>query len=584
MIGPSDKESSSLKNVCRQLAASPAVLVAKAAGLALAAFGIFAPTSTQTAIANGDTRTISLFHAHRRDSITVTFRRHGRYDASALSKLNYFLRDWRNNEQIRMDPRLFDVIWESYRMVGGRQPIHVLSSYRSPRTNSMLRRRSRGVAKNSQHMYGRAMDMRFPGVNMHRVREAAMKLQRGGVGWYARTGFVHLDVGSVRAWPRMSYRQLARLFPNGKTVHVASDGRTLPGYDEARALVASRNGAYVPTLAQVRERGFLERLFGWGDSGDEADQNSARRDRRRIARSAPIGATGPAASDDNNSAAFFRRDQARLTDKTKPAAKPAAAAGGSTPAKSTVRAEKIKAPPPPQRQEADAKQPALTAPLPPKRPSEVQIAALIDSAMPDTPLPPQRPEDMIVVAEKAGPLPRDSRGALAALIGSNAPGAIGSKRNLPSVITRGTAVAGHVNAPDALAFAAPLATETGRKISRGRVRKLALRRSVESAPALARAIGVRAAKRAQESGASHLVAARFDRSNFSLMTQPRRFDRALARNLLGSGIVSLRSAVRNNVDTLVFAPPESLTMRFVAPKRRAQAYQRFTALLRKTAH
>jgi len=227
---------------CTSAAVSRAGSTAGIAGLLGLALLVIAPDNTQTAVANGDTRSISLYHAHRKDSLVVTFRRNGRYVGSALRKLNYFLRDWRNDEQVRMDPRLFDVIWEAQRMVGVNGRITVLSSYRSPRTNAMLRRRSRGVAKNSQHMYGRAMDLRISGANMHRVREAAIKMQRGGVGWY-RSRFVHLDVGSVRAWPRMSYAQLTRLFPDGKTVHVARDGRTLSGYEEARRTVASRNGS-----------------------------------------------------------------------------------------------------------------------------------------------------------------------------------------------------------------------------------------------------------------------------------------------------------------------------------------------------
>ena len=485
-----------------------------------------------------------------------------------------------------MSPRLFDTIWEAYRMVGARQPVTVLSSYRSPRTNSMLRSRSRAVAKNSQHMYGRAMDMRFPGVNMHRVREAGIKLQYGGVGWYPRSGFVHLDVGSVRAWPRMSYSQLAHLFPDGKTVHVSTDGRTLPGYEEARSMVASRTGAYVPTLAQARERGFLERLFGWGDGGDEPDQNSARRDRRQVA-SAPAGRAAPAVAENNSAASFFRRDRARLAARQQPdtpapvavvaRAQPVAA---PQPDKASNRADLVKLPPPPSREAAVEKQPDFAAPLPPRRPSESQLAALIDNAVPDVPLPPQRPEDLIVVAEQTAPLPPDSRGRLAALIGSNAPGAIAAKSGLPSVITSGKPAGSASGAPDVMAFASPVVSDGPARTS-VKVRKVALRQTMPaSAPALARTIGVRAASKQRTAAApSQLVAARLDRSNFGVFTRPSKLEAAPVHTLLGPALVALRPAARSNPAVIMFGPQDSYTTQFVRQKvERVQVHQRFSAL------
>ncbi len=553
---------------CTSAAVSRAGSTAGIAGLLGLALLVIAPDNTQTAVANGDTRSISLYHAHRKDSLVVTFRRNGRYVGSALRKLNYFLRDWRNDEQVRMDPRLFDVIWEAQRMVGVNGRITVLSSYRSPRTNAMLRRRSRGVAKNSQHMYGRAMDLRISGANMHRVREAAIKMQRGGVGWY-RSRFVHLDVGSVRAWPRMSYAQLTRLFPDGKTVHVARDGRTLSGYEEARRIVASRNGSYVPTLAQVREKGFLERLLGWGDSGDEADQAQAR---RRVAR-APLGRTGVSANEENSSVNFFRRDAARrrgrgpalakVQERAKPAesAKPAEAAKPGTPIAEEKR--------------------GIPIPVPPRRPSENKIAALIQTATGNieaasAPVPPARPDKLIVVAENApeapAPIPADSRGRLAALIGLNSAGVIGAKSGLPDVITRGTAVAAHAAAPDAMAFAPPPGAKFGRARGRTLVRKLALRRSLPSTPSIARAVGMRAAT--QRAPASVLVAARFDRSNFNLLTRPESLALSPAHSLMGSSIASLRSAARHSRQTLIFAGQDRYQTRFVsvnAPRALAHA-------------
>ncbi len=244
----------------------------------VAALCALTPAATQNAIANGDTRTLSLYHTHTRESIEVTYRVNGQYDQTALNKLNWFLRDWRVDEATKMDPRLFDVVWETYRESGSREPIQIVSAYRSPKTNAMLRARSKGVAEYSQHMLGKAMDMHYTDVPMSRVREIGMKLQRGGVGYYPGNGFVHLDVGSVRAWPRMSYDQLARLFPDGKTVHLASNGQPLARYEEARAELEQRGSISIPTYAEVKSssgKGFFATLFGLKDQ-DEEDAAPAR--------------------------------------------------------------------------------------------------------------------------------------------------------------------------------------------------------------------------------------------------------------------------------------------------------------------
>lgn len=199
----------------------------------------------QTAIANGDTRTLLLHHLHTDEDITITYKRDGRYDEEALKKLDRFLRDWRKDETVHMDPRLFDVIWEVSREVGHDKPVHVVCGFRSPSTNAMLRRRSSGVAQFSQHTLGKAMDFYIPGASLEATREAGLRLQRGGVGYYPTSGspFVHLDVGSVRHWPRMSREQLVRVFPNGRTVHVPSDGQPLPGYAQALADIQKRGSS-----------------------------------------------------------------------------------------------------------------------------------------------------------------------------------------------------------------------------------------------------------------------------------------------------------------------------------------------------
>ncbi|SCW85064.1 Uncharacterized conserved protein YcbK, DUF882 family [Ancylobacter rudongensis] len=196
----------------------------------------------QDAVANGDTRTLTFHHVHSGATATITFKRNGRYDPAALKQLNVLMQDWRRKESIEMDPRLFDIVWEVYREVDATQPIQVIGGYRSPATNAMLRSRSRGVAQTSLHTRGKAMDFYIPGVSLAKVREAGLRLQRGGVGFYPTSGspFVHMDTGGVRHWPRMSRPELARVFPDGKTVHVPADGKPMPGYALALAQVEAR--------------------------------------------------------------------------------------------------------------------------------------------------------------------------------------------------------------------------------------------------------------------------------------------------------------------------------------------------------
>ncbi len=235
--------------------------------------------ATQNAVANGDTRSISIQHMHTKEITTVTFRRDGRYVGEALDKLNWALRDWRRDEPTKMDPRLFDIAWEVHREAGSSSPFHVVSAYRSPQTNSMLRRRSRGVAKHSQHTMGKAMDFYLPDVSPAQVRSIGMKMQRGGVGYYpsAYTPFIHLDVGSVRSWPRMTRDQLARLFPDGNTVHIAADGKPLEGYEIAKAQIIARGGSVggfesgdfdEGAIMQGSRRSLWASLFGWNEEDE----------------------------------------------------------------------------------------------------------------------------------------------------------------------------------------------------------------------------------------------------------------------------------------------------------------------------
>ncbi|HEV7435202.1 MAG TPA: DUF882 domain-containing protein [Pseudorhizobium sp.] len=237
--------------------------------------------------AAAETRSLKLYFIHTKERAEIVFKRNGRYDQKGLQQISQLLRDWRRNEPTKMDPRLFDLVWEVYRRSGARDYIHVVSAYRSPATNGMLRSRSKGVAKNSQHMLGRAMDFYIPGVKLATLRALAMQMQVGGVGYYPTSGspFVHLDVGGVRAWPRMSRQELVKLFPQGNTVHLPADGKPLPGYQQALADYKKRvSGSSIEiastaggsSRSQEKKRpNLFAMLFGGGDEDEDADAIAA---------------------------------------------------------------------------------------------------------------------------------------------------------------------------------------------------------------------------------------------------------------------------------------------------------------------
>jgi uncharacterized protein YcbK (DUF882 family) len=229
--------------------------------------------SVHDATAENETRTLSFHHTHSNEDLTITFKRDGRYDEEALKQLNHYLRDWRSQDQTVMDRHLFDILWEVYRDVDGKQPIQIVSAYRSPATNAMLRRRSSGVARFSQHMLGHAMDMYIPGVPLEQIRFAGLRLQRGGVGFYPTSGspFVHLDTGNIRHWPRMTHDQLVKVFPDGRTVHVPTDGVPLKGYELAKAEIEKRGSR--DDAATIGKPSFLAALFKGGKpSSDDDDE------------------------------------------------------------------------------------------------------------------------------------------------------------------------------------------------------------------------------------------------------------------------------------------------------------------------
>jgi uncharacterized protein YcbK (DUF882 family) len=262
----------------------------------------------QTAVADGETRTISFHHIHTKEDLTVTYKVNGQYDEEALKKINLALRDWREAEPIKMDPHLIDLLWEVHHETGSREPIWVVCGYRSPKTNSMLRGRSRGVAKASQHMLGKAVDFYIPGVAIEDLRAAGLRAQRGGVGYYPTSGspFVHLDTGSVRHWPRMPEAQVAKILAKGQLASAhASDGRSTKRVTVAQA-------SSTPS--------FLSKLFGGGED-PEGDAEAA------AATSAKPAKTASAASKTESKAESKAAPKiARAAMAARASAKPAAVA------------------------------------------------------------------------------------------------------------------------------------------------------------------------------------------------------------------------------------------------------------------
>jgi len=148
-------------------------------------------------------RTLSFFHTHTGERLKLAYCCNGAYQPEALAQLNHLLRDFRVNEEKPIDPQLFDLLHELGGTLETDQPYHIISGYRSPTTNALLRERGgnhTGVASQSLHMVGKAIDIRLPGVKLDRLRSAAASLKRGGVGFYPSSNFVHVDTGRVRYW------------------------------------------------------------------------------------------------------------------------------------------------------------------------------------------------------------------------------------------------------------------------------------------------------------------------------------------------------------------------------------------------
>jgi uncharacterized protein YcbK (DUF882 family) len=157
--------------------------------------GVVAPSASANS-----SRQLSFYHTHTGERLTVTYWQDGKYLESALAEISHFLRDFRTGDAFDMDPALLDTLHLVYQQTGSKGHFEVISAYRSPKTNEMLRSRSGGVAKKSQHLEGKAIDVRLTDIPISKLRSVAYELQRGGIGYYEASNFVHLDTGRFRTW------------------------------------------------------------------------------------------------------------------------------------------------------------------------------------------------------------------------------------------------------------------------------------------------------------------------------------------------------------------------------------------------
>jgi uncharacterized protein YcbK (DUF882 family) len=148
----------------------------------------------------GDIRRIRMYSGRTGESIDTIYWIEGEYIPEVVKEINHFMRDWRSDDVVKMDPRNFDIMAAAHRLMDTNEPYMLLSGYRSPRTNAMLRSKSGGVAKNSLHMKGQAADLRLSSRSVGQMAKAAAACSAGGVGKYSRSNFVHMDCGPVRSW------------------------------------------------------------------------------------------------------------------------------------------------------------------------------------------------------------------------------------------------------------------------------------------------------------------------------------------------------------------------------------------------
>jgi uncharacterized protein YcbK (DUF882 family) len=212
--------------------------------LAAAAFSTRAPAAVEE-------RALTLYSINTKERLEVIFKRDGQYIPAAMTMINHFMRDWRRDEPTKMDPALIDLIWELHTELGSKEPIHLISGYRSKKTNNMLRRTRGGQGRKSQHILGKAADIHFPDISIKQLRNSALIRQIGGVGYYPTSAiqFVHVDTGRVRHWPRLPRQELAMLFPSGKTKHRPKSGKPITKRDHEVAMAK-----FAPKRSPIRQQ------------------------------------------------------------------------------------------------------------------------------------------------------------------------------------------------------------------------------------------------------------------------------------------------------------------------------------------
>ncbi len=240
------------------------------ARLAIAAILLLlAASGASEIVANSDrARVISLYNIHTKETVSVLYKKDGKYIDAGLEKASWALRDWRRNEATKMDPELIDLLWEMHAELGSKEPIHIISGFRSRGTNDMLRRTTGGQASESRHIVGKAADVHFPDVPLRNLRYSALIRERGGVGYYPTSAlpFVHVDTDRVRAWPRLPRYELALLFPQGRTQHMPAEGGPISREDVS--IARSQHRELATQIAEYRTwRNQPKQPFAIADAG-----------------------------------------------------------------------------------------------------------------------------------------------------------------------------------------------------------------------------------------------------------------------------------------------------------------------------
>ena len=179
------------RTISRRYVISAAIPLALGAVLARPAFAVQVAEPS---------RALSFRHMYTGEQVTTTYKARGRYIQNGVAQIDHILRDWRTDETVAIDPKLLDMIWDMQKILGSRAPVDVISGYRTQETNEMLATTNSGVAEHSQHLFGKALDFRLADRGLDKIRRVAIALRRGGVGYYPRSGFVHVDTGRVRVW------------------------------------------------------------------------------------------------------------------------------------------------------------------------------------------------------------------------------------------------------------------------------------------------------------------------------------------------------------------------------------------------